>query len=68
MFEGSFQWVSKVFERSSKRFAGKFQMCFKGVSRKIKLSLMWGLLVESFKCVSRMFQGSFMGVPSDLQL
>ena len=23
-----FQWVSRVFERNSKRISGKFQMCF----------------------------------------
>ena len=44
MFQGSFQWVSKVFERSSKVFQG----CSKKVFR---------MLLGSFKGVSRKFQG-----------
>ena len=36
VFHGSFQCVSRVFERSSKGIPGKGQICFKGVSSKIK--------------------------------
>ena len=53
MFHGSFQCVSRVFERSSKGIPGKGQICFKvfqgslkGVPRNIK---------GCFKEVSRVF-------------
>ena len=34
MDQESVQWVSRVFERSSKGISGKFPICFKGASRK----------------------------------
>ena len=49
MFQGRFQWVSWVFERSSKKFQGSF----KGMSRKFK---------GCPKKVFRMLQGSFKGI------
>ena len=50
MFQGSFQWISMIFERNSKKILGKFQMCFKEVSNVIK---------ESFLGASRKFKGCF---------
>ena len=50
MFQGSFEWVSRVLERISKGILGKFQICFKGVSRKFK-----GCSKKDF----RVLQGSF---------
>ena len=47
MFQGSFQWVVRVFERISKGILGKFQ---KNVSR---------IFQESVYGASRMFQGCF---------
>ena len=48
MFKGRFQWVSGVFERSSKKFQGSFQ----GILRKFK---------GCPKKVFRMLQGKFLG-------
>ena len=53
MFQGIFQWVSRVFERN-KGVSRKSQRCFKDVLR---------MLTESFSEVSNVFQVSFKGVP-----
>ena len=58
MFQGRFQWVPRVFERSSKRISGKFQMWFNGVSR---------VFHECFKRVSRKIEECFIGVLSGIK-
>ena len=75
MFRGSFQWVSRVFERNSKGISGMFQICFKevsrvlqgivkGVSRKFHgcFNENWSVFQWSFKWVSRVFKRSSRGV------
>ena len=61
MFQDSFQWVSRVFERSSKEIQGKFQICLKGVPKKI-LGCFNKEVSECFKKVSRAFQETLEGV------
>ena len=62
MFQGRFQWVSRVFERSSK----KFQESFKGISRKFKWrpKKVFMILQGSFKGISRKIKRCFNGVVS----
>ena len=36
VFQDSFKWVSRAFERSSEGISGVFQKCFKGVSMKFQ--------------------------------
>ena len=53
--------MSRVFERSSKGILGKFQICFKGVSKKFKGCPEddFRVLQGSFESVSRKFQWCF---------
>ena len=69
MFQGSFQWVSGVFERSSKGIPGKGQICFKSVSRKFKGCSKKDLRVlqGNFKSVSKMFKINSVGVCAKFQ-
>ena len=60
MLLGSFHWGSRVLERSSTGVSGKFQWCFKGVSRKFSISF-------NFKKFSRVFQESFKGVSRTIE-
>ena len=53
MFQGSFQWISRVFEINSKGVSEKFQMCFKGDLRKFQ---------ECSKKVFSVLQGRLKGV------
>ena len=64
MFQGSFQCVSRVIERSSKGNSGKFQ----GGSKKDFMVLQEVLRVfeESFKDVSRKIETCFNGVLSEV--
>ena len=55
MFEESFQWVSREFERSSKGNSGNFQ--FQGVFKEVLR-----MLQERFKGVSRKIEGCFKAV------
>ena len=57
MLQGSVQWLSRVFERSSKGILEKFQRCVKEVSRVFKES--FRVVQGSSKVVSREFQGGF---------
>ena len=56
MVQGSFQWGSKVFERNSKGCLGKFQGCFKEVSKNIQGTF------KCFKKVPMSFQESLKSV------
>ena len=60
MVQGSFQWGSRVFERSSKGISG----VGKGVSWKFQRfsKKVFRMLQGTFKGVSRKFQGRFNGV------
>ena len=55
----SFKGDSRVLERSSTGMSGKFQWCFKKVSKKFQ---------GSFKKVSRVVQRSFKGIPRKFQV
>ena len=59
LFHVNFKWVLRVFERSSKRISGKFQICLKGGFNGFKR--VFSLLQESFNAVSRKFEGCFNG-------
>ena len=61
MFQGSFQWGSSEFERSSKGNSGNFQ--FQGSFRGVP-----GTILAYFKKVSRVFQGRFQGVSMEFYM
>ena len=58
-----------MFEINPKEIAGKFQMYFKGGSRKIQgcSKKVFGVLQGSLKVVSRKFEGCFNGGLSGFQ-
>ena len=66
MFQGSFQWVSRVIERSSKENLGKFKVCFKYISRKFQGCSKKEFRVSGFQgCLTEAlggFEESFKGI------
>ena len=65
MFQGRFQWVSMLFDKSSKKFQGSV----KGISRKFKgcPEKVFRMLQGSLKGISRKIKGFFNEVLSGFQ-
>ena len=69
VFQESFQWVSRIFERRSKGISWKFQRGFKDISRKFqgRSKKAYWVLQGSFNGVLNKIKGCFNGVLSGVQ-